>query len=184
MHDYADAIRDYQYLRSKKSIDATDMASRKLRLQRFFMSKNDFKDPFQSHYSYFKESGKRIDPLRKSLMRRLPSWLSFSAEERRQRQKEYHEGAPPNEVSRFVDGLVRFGIAFTGGAFLVVPMIIMVLDPSQTKSLVTVSAFVVLFSLLLSLVVRVSNVETLVSTATYAAVLVVFVGTSTNNQST
>jgi hypothetical protein len=36
----------------------------------------------------------------------------------------------------------------------------------------------VVFSLVLSLGIRVSNVETLVATATYAAVLVVFVGTS------
>jgi hypothetical protein len=69
-------------------------------------------------------------------------------------------------------------VAITGGLFLVTPMIIMTLQPSEVKSLVTVSAFVLLFALSLSFGVKVSNIETLVSTATYAAVLVVFVGTS------
>lgn len=54
----------------------------------------------------------------------------------------------------------------------------MTLQPSEKKSLVTVSVAVVNFALILAFGVKVSNVETLVSTATYAAVLVVFVGTS------
>lgn len=57
-------------------------------------------------------------------------------------------------------------------------MVIMILNPSETKSVVTVSMAVVIFALVLSFGIKVSNVETLVSTATYAAVLVVFVGTS------
>lgn len=64
----------------------------------------------------------------------------------------------------------------TGAFFLVVPMIITTLHQSQTKSLITVSVAVVTFALLMALGVRVSNVETLISTATYAAVLMVFLG--------
>jgi hypothetical protein len=48
----------------------------------------------------------------------------------------------------------------------------------RTKSLITVSVAVLLFASALSVVMKTSNSETLVSTATYAAVLVVFVGTS------
>lgn len=81
-------------------------------------------------------------------------------------------------ISQFVDRLVRFAVAITGGTFLVVPMLIMAISPSQVKSLATVSVSVIVFSLILSFVIRLTNVETLVSTATYAAVLVVFVGTS------
>lgn len=113
-------------------------------------------------------------------MRYLPARLAFSREERLSRKREFEEGKPPNTVSHFVDGLVRFVIAFTGGAFLVVPVLIMTLDRSVAASLITASSAVLLFSLVLSLGVRVTNVETLISTATYAAVLVVFVGTSTN----
>lgn len=71
---------------------------------------------------------------------------------------------------RYNEFVSRFTAAFTGGIFLVVPMIIMTLRPSETKSLITVSVAVIAFALLLSFGVKLSNVETLVSTATYAAV--------------
>lgn len=118
-------------------------------------------------------------------MKYLPARFTFSFEERRQRKQEYMEGkTPPKEVNALVDRAVRFVVAISGGLFLVVPMIVMALKPSQTKSLVTVSAFVLLFAFILSFGVRVTNLETLVSTATYAAVLVVFVGTSTGSSGT
>ena len=157
------------------------MRKRKLLLQRFFRSPGvDFNDPFQSHYSYSEDMDKsaHIDPLRQVLMQCLPSWLAFSREEKAERSKEYSEGKPPKDVSALVDRLARFLVALTGGSFLIVPMVVMSLNPSQTKGLVTVSAAVLLFILGLSFGVRVSNFETLVATATYAAVLVVFVGTS------
>lgn len=82
-------------------------------------------------------------------------------------------------MSGFVDKLARFIVAFIGGAALVVPMLIMRLpEVTLTKSLVTVSVAVLLFAVVLSLVLRASNTDTMVSTATYAAVLVVFVGTT------
>jgi len=52
-----------------------------------------------------------------------------------------------------------------------------------TKSMITVSVAVVAFALVLGLVFETKNQETLVATATYAAVLVVFVGTSVSNNS-
>lgn len=57
-------------------------------------------------------------------------------------------------------------------------MIIMNIHESQVKSLATLLVAVVVCALIVSFGVRVSNIETLVSTATYSAVLVVFVGTS------
>ena len=84
---------------------------------------------------------------------------------------EYLQGLPPQTVSPFVDRLTRFIIAFTGGAALVVPMLIMSLPSTdQTKSLITVSLAVTLFASMMSVGVRASNSETLVATATYAAV--------------
>lgn len=175
----ATAIRDYQFLRNKASVERAEVPHRKLLLQRYFQSESDFGDPFESHYSYFQDADGKVDPLRAAMMKYLPAHLAFSRQERRERGKEFSEGKAPRVVSALVDRLVRFVIAVTGGVFLVVPMIIMTLHPSQTKSLVTVSVALLVFSLMLSFVVRVSNVETLVSTATYTAVLVVFVGTST-----
>jgi hypothetical protein len=59
----------------------------------------------------------------------------------------------------------------TGDSFLVGPLLNVSRNPTTTKSLVTVSVAVLLFVLLLSFEIRLSNVETLVATATYAAVL-------------
>jgi hypothetical protein len=69
-------------------------------------------------------------------------------------------------------------MAFTGGASLIVPMLIMSFDPSRNKSLIVVSVSVLIFAVFLSSGIHASNQETLAATATYAAVLVVFVGTS------
>ena len=82
-------------------------------------------------------------------------------------------------VSPFVDKFARFIIVLTGGLSLVVPMLIMRLQQNSNKSLITTSVAVVLFSGVVSIVFRASNAETLSITAAYAAVLVVFVGTST-----
>ncbi|KAM0330548.1 hypothetical protein ACHAQA_003495 [Verticillium albo-atrum] len=181
LRDYATAIRDYRALRTSKAVPASDMGERKALLQAHFQSPADHLDPFHSHYAFFEdqdETAHQIDPLRRALMRRLPRALAFSREEKRRRAREYADGKAPHHVSALVDRLVRFLVALTGGGFLVGPMMIMALRPSLTKSLVAVSAALVLFSLVLSFGIRVSNIETLVATATYAAVLVVFVGTS------
>lgn len=115
-------------------------------------------------------------------MNNLPSRLTFSPHERLARAKEYEEGHSPREVSGFIDRLARFVIAIAGsGIFLIVPMIIMAIQPSIQNSLITVSVAVVVFSLVLSFGIQGTNLETLVSTATYAAVLVVFVGTSSGS---
>ncbi|KAG2026289.1 hypothetical protein GB937_001797 [Aspergillus fischeri] len=178
LRDYVTAIRNYQYLKNKKPVETREVRRRKLLLQRYFQARVN--ESFHSHYCYFRDADERIDPLRGALMRYLPAWLAFSREERISREREYSEGKPPKEVSAVVDRLTRFLLALIGGIFLVVPMVIMILDPSQTKSLVTVSICVTFFALVLALGVRVSNVETLISTATYAAVLVVFVGANQN----
>ncbi|RSL52514.1 hypothetical protein CEP54_010854 [Fusarium duplospermum] len=182
LQQYATAIRDYQFLRGRKSLTKKEMVDRKLLLKTFFPSAADnSQDPFASHYAFFLEAETKIDPMRAAFMRYLPSRLTFSEEERHHRNHEYREGKMPKEVSKLVDRSVRFIIAVTSGLFLVAPMIIMTLQPSNVKSLITVSCAVFLFALCLSFIVGVSNIETLVSTATYAAVLVVFVGTSTGN---
>ncbi|KAL7807563.1 hypothetical protein V8C44DRAFT_337410 [Trichoderma aethiopicum] len=177
---YATAIRDYQFLRNMKSVEKTSIPHRKLLLQKFFDAELDLDDPFEAHYAYCQDMNANIDPIRESLLKYIPDNLAFSRSKCLEKgEGDLPEGKPPRSVSPFVDRLARFIISFIGPVFLVAPMIIMTLSPSQTKSLVTVSVAVIIFSLLLSFGVRVSNVDTLVSTATYAAVLVVFVGTST-----
>jgi hypothetical protein len=90
----------------------------------------------------------------------------------------------PKETSPFVDDFVffvlRFLITVITGASLIVPMVIMTLDKSQTKSLITTSVAVVLVAGLLAyLKAKNFDIITIItSTAAYAAVLVVFVGLS------
>jgi len=118
------------------------------------------------------------DAVREFLRKRLPQRLSYSHEEFISNPYNDIRERTPETYSPFVDRLARFLIAVGGGAALIVPMLIMSFHPSQTKSLVTVSVAVVLFALTLSLAFSTDNKDTLQATATYAAVLVVFVGTS------
>lgn len=88
------------------------------------------------------------------------------------------------QASKLVDRLVRFLVAVAGGAFLIVPMLIMTLGgPSLNTSLITAAVAMLVFALVIAFAVRASNAETMVATATYAAVLVVFVGTSSGGGS-
>ena len=74
----------------------------------------------------------------------------------------------------------RIVMAMFGGAALIGPMLIMTLHPSRNTSLITVSVATFLFALALAFIARDSaGKNVLAATAAYAAVLVVFVGTST-----
>ena len=71
----------------------------------------------------------------------------------------------------------RILVALSGGLSLVIPMLIMSIEPNLTKSLVTTSAFVIAFGVGMATFVPQSEYKDLLaSTAAYAAVLVVFVG--------
>lgn len=105
--------------------------------------------------------------------------MAYTKYDVRNRTDEYFNNEPPEQISPFVDRLARFLVAFLGGAMLVVPVIVMRL-PGVTvvKSLVTVSISVLAFAGALSIFFKASNTDTMVATATYAAVLVVFIGVS------
>lgn len=119
------------------------------------------------------------DPLRDFLKRHLPRSITFTKSEMWRRTDEYLAQEPPAEVAPVVDRLARFIVAFLGGSSLVVPMLVMRLpEVTLAKSLITVSVSVLLFAVALSILFRASNTDTMAATATYAAVLVVFVGTS------
>ena len=68
--------------------------------------------------------------------------------------------------------------ALVSRLFVVVSMLVMVLKPSKITNLVTIIVAVRLFSVSLGFVLKANNVDTLVSTATYAAVLVVYMGST------
>jgi hypothetical protein len=75
-------------------------------------------------------------------------------------------------------------IAIFGGFALVAPMLIMTLNSSRNKSLITVSVAVFIFAVVFAFGANGSSVkDILAATAAYAAVLVVFVGTSSGSAS-
>ncbi|KAL9033811.1 MAG: hypothetical protein Q9180_005751 [Flavoplaca navasiana] len=75
----------------------------------------------------------------------------------------------------------RFVAAVLGGLSLIAPMLIMAIKPSQVKTLCTSSVAVLLFSLGLAWKSSARTETLFATTATYAAVMVVFVGVNSNN---
>jgi hypothetical protein len=116
-----------------------------------------------------------LDEVRDFLRKRLPKSLAWTDAEKEARS-ELYEDCFPTELSRFGEVLARFIVAMVGALFVLVPIYIMAIDTSRTKNLVTTTVAVVLFAVVCSIALRTSNDQTLVATAAYAAVLVVFVG--------
>ncbi|KAI2462874.1 hypothetical protein F4781DRAFT_426824 [Annulohypoxylon bovei var. microspora] len=169
LHDYTTAVRNYNYVHEAQRLDEQNMENRKQRLKFKFKSlttKYRQTRPFESHYLFLHGNSENPTPdiMRDTLRKWLPARLSYSTEERQYRSKEFEEGDMPMEISPFVDKLVR--------------LLVSLMAPSPTKSLVTSSIFMFLFACSLSFGIKTSNVETMVATATYSAVLVVFVGTN------
>jgi hypothetical protein len=179
----ANAIRDYNYTRLLGEIVGSEAAARRRDLTAAFPSIADLPgDPYNSRYCALPTPpypSSALDPLRRFLKAHLPKRLTYTDGEMHAHIDEYIAGKPPENVSPFIDKLARFIVSFAGGASLIVPVLIMSL-PTQntTKSLTVTSVAVMIFAAIMSLIMKASNAETLVATATYAAVLVVFVGTS------
>jgi hypothetical protein len=84
-----------------------------------------------------------------------------------------------NKRDKIEGFLQRLGMACLGGVFLIGPMLLMVLTGSQLASLVTPSVCVFAFGVAMAVFLD-KPFDVLSATAAYAAVLVVFVGTSTS----
>jgi hypothetical protein len=137
-------------------------------------------------------SGGSIDPVRRLLHSWLPKrWTAPHVEAKKLRhlQRAFSFSTSPqdavrelpklpSDVAPYVERLARFLIAVLGGAFLLVPIIIMSFTNSQNWRLVISSIAVLAFSCFLSFTSRTSNQEILGGAAAYAAVLVVFVGSA------
>jgi hypothetical protein len=88
----------------------------------------------------------------------------------------YKAGKRPDHISTFVDTLARLIFSLCAGLALSVPTVIMALDAGKTTTLVTVCVSVLLFATTTSIAVKLANKDIFIATATYAAVLVVFLG--------
>ncbi|OTA56869.1 hypothetical protein K449DRAFT_335950 [Hypoxylon sp. EC38] len=87
----------------------------------------------------------------------------------------------PRSKATFRGFMARIGIAAVGCLFLIVPMWIMVLHNTLWTGLVTTTAFVAAFGLLMAYVLS-ESAHVLSSSAAYAAVLVVFTGLTISPQ--
>ncbi|KAL8392164.1 hypothetical protein RB595_002375 [Gaeumannomyces hyphopodioides] len=180
LHNYTNAIRDYEYLIRLTPITGSQARRGRLDLERVFGDDAyQFIDESGGYRRFADPSLLPTDNLREALKRHLPRSVTYTKYDIHNRTDEYFRGEPPEQVSPFIDRLARFLVAFLGGAALVVPMMVMRLpEVTVVKSLVTVSISVLAFAGALSLFFKASNTDTMVATATYAAVLVVFVGVS------
>ena len=79
-----------------------------------------------------------------------------------------------HNTSQLADILTRFLIALIAGVFLVGPLAVFAHQSTAEAHLVTISVFIVLFSILVSLLTRATNEDAMVASAAYAAVLSVF----------
>ncbi|KAH7378609.1 hypothetical protein BKA64DRAFT_585735 [Cadophora sp. MPI-SDFR-AT-0126] len=184
LSEYAQAIRDVEYMNELDVLDQVEAREQQLSLTESFQDIASKRGaPYDTRYLRLPSTlQQKPDAVREALRKYLLRSLSWTTEEKRLRRNDYYQGRPPHIYSTFVDRLARFIMAFVGGAALLIPMIIMVFDSSLSKSLATTSVSVLLFAGFLSFGISASNQDTLAATATYAAVLVVFVGTSLPSQ--
>jgi hypothetical protein len=181
----ATAICDYEYLRGlpRPIQDARDR--NKASLDAVF---GDYVGSFYSHphgCAWLPAGAQHpSDQLRELLRVRLPAWLTYTPTERQRYHEEYLRGDSPRYITSNIDIYARFLVAAFGGLMLVVPTLIMSLPQATvTKSLVIISIAVLVFGGSVSLFFRANDKETMMATATYAAVLVVFLGVSMEGSS-
>lgn len=74
--------------------------------------------------------------------------------------------------------VVRFLMAMMGGLALIIPMLVMTYFPGKNVSVVTTCTAMSIFAAVITLGTQLAPDQILGATAAYAAVLVVFVGTS------
>ncbi|KAM7203810.1 hypothetical protein V8F20_003816 [Naviculisporaceae sp. PSN 640] len=93
-------------------------------------------------------------------------------------------GTRSNNIARtsYLGFKDRVLLAALGGAFLIGPMWLMVLHDGELTGLIATTGFVALFGIVMAFFLQ-EGKDVLASTAAYAAVLVVFVGTSTSSSS-
>lgn len=83
-----------------------------------------------------------------------------------------------NEAVNAERFMVRFLMATVGGLALILPMLVMTFFPGRNVSVITTSVAMLIFAALITLGTELKPDQVLGATAAYAAVFVVFVGTS------
>jgi hypothetical protein len=135
--------------------------------------------------AYFKhEEFERQHKLHSIIAWALPREWIWSREEKESRLLAHHcdiqgkSGFRPRQASLIVQVIGSTFVALFSGACIIVPIVVMSIRPDHSKDFITVSVSVVVFGFFLAAVVQMRSREIFVAAATYAAVLVVFVGAS------
>jgi hypothetical protein len=93
-------------------------------------------------------------------------------------QKTQREEKRKKQAEAFWHTARRFGMAITSGMALIIPVIVMTLTEGLVASLVTTGVATILFAIFVTWYSDANEKDIVAATAAYAAVLVVFVGTS------
>jgi hypothetical protein len=136
-----------------------------------------------------REPERKPQDLISSIRSVIPRSWTWSRAERELRPEAYKldmQGMPgletryPSVTATVLAGVI---ISLASSIWILVPTIIMSFQAERTKSLVTVAVAVTLFGFFLVVGVCTKTSETFLATATYAAILVVFLASSgcTNN---
>jgi len=80
--------------------------------------------------------------------------------------------------STIVESIARILFGFFGATLLLVPLVVLTFISNIHYRLLATTLFALLFAIIISMFSKASNIELAGSTAAYAAVLVVFVGSS------
>ena len=130
----------------------------------------------------------RGDPLQRMIhkwlralrYRRLSSKFKKDEEIAEERNEQYPSPAKHSyQNTVFLAEIIsRFLVALFGSVFMVVPLVMISYQERQEAHLITVAIWIIAFSLLVSVVMKVSNQATMGVVAAYAAILSVFVSNS------
>ncbi|KAK0119488.1 hypothetical protein ONS95_010935 [Cadophora gregata] len=179
LHDQAVAMKDLEYI-NEHLLGVSEQA--------FINTAQNLRDNNLSagHHSngwlYSAPSPRSVGgQLQTILQGYLPKWITWSSAEKKLQPAYYAKGKAPTKVSTAVRVISSTILSLCSGASIIVPMIVMSFNASKEKSLIVVSVAVVLFGFVLGAIVQAKSENVFIATATYAAVLVVFVGVSGSN---
>ncbi|KAK0707808.1 hypothetical protein B0H67DRAFT_647950 [Lasiosphaeris hirsuta] len=187
MHEYTTALRDWDFmkqcaLRGKRDpyVVTTEKVDDSILIQEFMMNLNDERD--RQYDQLHDEDDAYNQPVTK-LERDLEFLSDQQSPSADNAKLELFAGSRNmmNRQDRVKAFFQRISMALLGGAFLIAPMLIMVLHDTRLTALFTSSAFVVSFGVAISFYLD-KPFDVLSGTAAYAAVLVVFVGTNGTNE--
>lgn len=119
----------------------------------------------------------RQDPLQRWLHRWLRDFRYYRMSRKQQdaeKQQSVPALAPYQRTTLIANVACRVVVALVTAAFLVAPIVILSGVTQKEKQVLIVSVFIVILAILVSLILKMSNVELVLISAAYAAILSVF----------